>query len=137
MVNSVPSMPDSSGSTWITNTNLGLDTINADFTYVQNEISALSTINNQTGNYTLTSTDEGKTIVVTDSSPSTITVPHTLPIGFSVKITQAGSGQVTILGDGTLVVYQADSHTGTAKQYASVSVEVFATNAANLEGYTA
>ena len=144
MVNSVPSMPDSNGSAWIANTNLGLDTINANFTYQENqidtiisEVTSLNTISNKTGAYTLQASDENLTIVVTGASASTITVPYTLPTGFACKITQAGAGIVTVTGDGTLVVYNADSHTGTAKQYASVSIEVIATNVANLEGYTA
>ena len=151
MVNNVPHMPDSNGSTWINNTNSGLDTINANFTVVESqetslsgglatvvtEISALNTINNQYGNYTLQTSDNNKTVVVNNATPSTVIVPHTLPVGFVCKITQLGAGIVTVSGDGTLLIYNADGKTGTAKAWASVSVELISANAANLEGYVA
>lgn len=88
----------------------------------------------KTDNYTLTSSDNGSTILVDVGSDKIITVPNTLSAGFFCTIIQIGAGQVTIAGDGTSVLHNRNSYTKTAGQYAILSIYVFATNSFIAQG---
>jgi hypothetical protein len=44
--------------------------------------------------FTLASTDNNKIFLITTSSALTITVPNSLPVGFSCQIIQGGTGQI-------------------------------------------
>ena len=57
-------------------------------------------MNPQTGSYTLISGDNGKMVVVNFTGLSTVTVPSSLPLGFSCSFLQSGIGQVSISGSG-------------------------------------
>lgn len=46
--------------------------------------------------YTLTNSDNGRSVVSTGSSSFTLTVPSGLAVGFSCLIVQAGTGQITV-----------------------------------------
>lgn len=94
-------------------------------------------VNNQSGAYTLQSSDNGKVVIVTSASAATVTVPSSLSVGFSCAIIQGGAGQVTISGDGTMTVNNFDSHSDLAGQYAGASIYVHATNESILQGRTA
>lgn len=54
--------------------------------------------NSRATSFTLAATDANKLFVITSSSTLTVTVPNTLPIGFSCQIIQAGAGMITLLG---------------------------------------
>jgi len=69
----------------------------------------VTTINAQTGTtYTLTSTDAGRLVTLTNTDPITVEVPPdatTIDIGSSVEIAQMGAGQVTLApGSGVTLV---------------------------------
>lgn len=55
------------------------------------------TVNTQTGtSFTLGVNDNYTTLILTNSSPITLTLPNSLPVGFNVRIIQGGTGQVTL-----------------------------------------
>jgi hypothetical protein len=74
------------------------------------------------GDYTLAAADSGRIIRTTGSSPSTITVPAGLPLGWGCAVIQGGAGQVTFAAAGGVTVSSRQSFTKTAGQYALVSL---------------
>jgi hypothetical protein len=68
---------------------------------VVKSVSRSATVNTQTGNYTLTTSDNGAILIMNSASAVTVTVPATLPAGFVVQIIQKGAGQITVTGSGT------------------------------------
>jgi hypothetical protein len=78
-------------------------------------------INAQTvTNYTLTAADNGK--IITFSNACTVRVPSTLFAGFNCFLLQAGTGQVTIVGNSGVTVNNRTAFTKTAGQYAIATV---------------
>lgn len=58
--------------------------------------------NAQTGTtYTLLASDNGGTVTMDNSDPSTVTVPGSLGVGFRCTVIQIGAGQVEFLASGT------------------------------------
>lgn len=101
-------------------TNLGAAPINA-------------TINSPTGSYTLTSSDNGKVIVLSNSSLGdaaaiTLTVPTGLAAGFNCMIVQKGAGLVTIVAAGGVTVTNRSGFTKTGGQNAIVTILSIASN---------
>jgi hypothetical protein len=101
-------------------TNLGAAPINA-------------TINSPTGSYTLTSSDNGKVIVLSNSSLGdaaaiTLTVPTGLAAGFNCMIVQKGAGLVTIVAAGGATVTNRSGFTKTGGQNAIVTILSIASN---------
>lgn len=82
-----------------------------------------SSINTQTGTaYTLLPSDNGKVITINNAAATTVTVPTGLPIGFSCRIIQLGTGVLTFTGSGTIV----NSFGGTVSlggQYAAADIQ--------------
>jgi hypothetical protein len=74
------------------------------------------------GDHTLSAADSGRIVVSTGSSPSTITVPAGLPLGWQCAIVQGGAGQVTFAAAGGVTLASRQSFTKTAGQYALVSL---------------
>jgi hypothetical protein len=62
-----------------------------------------ASVNTQTGNYTLTSTDNGGILIMNAAAAVTVTIPATLPAGFVVQIIQKGAGQITVAGSGVTI----------------------------------
>jgi hypothetical protein len=56
--------------------------------------------NSKTAGFTLAASDNNKVFLITSASAITVTVPSTLPIGFSCQIIQGGAGAITIAGSG-------------------------------------
>ena len=54
--------------------------------------------NSKNAGFTLASTDNNKVFLMTSASNITVTVPNTLPIGFSCQIIQGGAGTITLAG---------------------------------------
>jgi hypothetical protein len=78
-------------------------------------------INTQTGaTYTLTAADNGK--IISFSNACTVTVPNTLFGGFNCFLLQAGTGQVTIVGDSGVTVNNRTAFTKTAGMYAIATI---------------
>ncbi len=56
--------------------------------------------NSKNAGFTLAAADNNKVFLITSASTITVTVPSTLPIGFSCQIIQGGVGAITIAGSG-------------------------------------
>jgi hypothetical protein len=56
--------------------------------------------NSKNAGFTLAAADNNKVFLITSASAITVTVPNTLPIGFSCQIIQGGAGAITIAGSG-------------------------------------
>jgi hypothetical protein len=56
--------------------------------------------NSKNAGFTLSAADNNKVFLITSASAITVTVPSTLPIGFSCQIIQGGAGAITIAGSG-------------------------------------
>ena len=69
----------------------------------------------------------GKIIVFTGDSNVALTVPTGLAIGFNCLIVQEGDGEITLTASGTNI-YNRNSHTKTAGQYAVMSLFSYDTN---------
>ena len=73
------------------------------------------------------STDEGKTLRFTSSSPITVTIPTAAndagwAVGDYVEIIQYGSGQITVAGDTGVTVNATDSQKKTRVQFSSLTL---------------
>lgn len=87
------------------------------------------------------STDEGKTLKFTSSSPITVTVPTAAndagwAVGDYVEIIQYGSGQITVAGDTGVTVNATDSQKKTRVQFSSLTLIKVAANEWLLTGDT-
>jgi hypothetical protein len=54
--------------------------------------------NSKNAGFTLAAADNNKVFLITSTSAITVTVPNSLPIGFSCQIIQGGVGAITIAG---------------------------------------
>lgn len=81
----------------------------------------IKTIDGTTDPYTLSASDNGKVLYVTDATALTINCAAGLGAGFSCTIIQGGAGKVTVAANGqTLVSYS--SLFSTMGQHAVISV---------------
>ena len=81
--------------------------------------------NLQTGTtYTLLSTDDGTVVDLSNAASITVTLPNSLPIGFSCLCAQSGAGQVTFSAAGGATLRQASSLSHTRAQWSVVSMYV-------------
>lgn len=82
-------------------------------------------INAQTSTtYTLASGDTGKIVECTNASAITLTLPNSLPQGFTCTVVQSGAGDVTFDTASGATLNNRQSHTKTAGQYAMTTVYV-------------
>jgi hypothetical protein len=58
--------------------------------------SGLMIDNSQTGSFNLASTDNNKIFFINAASAVTVTLPSSLPVGFSCQFIQLGNGQITV-----------------------------------------
>jgi hypothetical protein len=56
--------------------------------------------NSKSAGFTLATSDNNKVFLITSVSALTVTVPSTLPVGFSCQIIQGSTGAITLLGSG-------------------------------------
>lgn len=95
-----------------------------------------ATINKQTGTtYTLTTGDDGKVVELENAASITLTIPATLPQGFSCLIVQTGAGVVTFSADSGATQRAFSSFTKTAGQWAAVSLYVRANSGGSAAEY--
>jgi hypothetical protein len=81
-----------------------------------------ASVNEQTGtSYTLLASDLGKIVKFTNGSAITVTLPNNLGLGFTCTVIQYGGGQITF-STSSSTLYNRQSHTKTAGQYAVVSL---------------
>ena len=98
---------------------------------------AISAVVTESGtSRTLADSDNGKVIVCTNGSATTITVPASLATGFAVTVIQTGAGQITFSASST-TINNRQSHTKTAGQHARVGLVQTSSNTYNLGGDTA
>jgi len=96
------------------------DTTSGKITAAGYAISAV--ITEGTTSRTLSDSDNGKVIVCTNVSATTITVPASLATGFAVTVIQSGAGQITFSTSGGTTINNRQSHTKTAGQHARVGL---------------
>lgn len=91
-----------------------------------NEINNFNaTFRNLTGTtYTLLETDRGKVVTLSNASPITVTMPNSLPIGWSATVIQKGAGQVTFSPASGATLRNRSTHSKIAGQYGMVSLAV-------------
>ena len=75
-----------------------------------------ATLNDQTDNYTLQTSDAGKVVVMNKGSAVNLTVPANLGAGFTCSVVQKGAGQVTFVASST-TINNRQSHTKIAGQH--------------------
>jgi hypothetical protein len=91
-------------------------------------VSIAATTNIQSGTtYTIQSSDNGK--IVEFTAAVTVTLPNTLPAGFSCAIMQSGTGAVTIATIGGATLNNARLHTKLFGQWAMATLYVRSNNA--------
>ncbi|MCZ2487190.1 hypothetical protein [Aquirufa antheringensis] len=54
----------------------------------------------KTTSFSVTAVDNNKLFLISSSTAVTVTIPNTLPIGFSCQFIQTGSGTITLAGSG-------------------------------------
>ena len=70
--------------------------------------SGLMIDNSQNGSFNLASTDNNKIFFINSSSAATITLPSSLPVGFSCQFIQLGSGQITVAQGSSITLNSAN-----------------------------
>ena len=132
-----------------TNLTLAGTTFNVDDAFLKNDADdttsgkitaagyAISAVVTESGtSRTLADSDNGKVIVCTNGSATTITVPASLATGFAVTVIQTGAGQITFSASST-TINNRQSHTKTAGQHARVGLVQTSSDTYNLGGDTA
>ena len=100
--------------------------------------SNLITYNVQIGTtYTLASTDCGGTVVVTNGSAITVTLPNSLSVGCVIVVEQGGAGQITFSAASGAALRSAHSYTKTFNAAgAQVSLSVYQNSGGSSAQYT-
>lgn len=87
-----------------------------------------------TTNYTLTNTDSGSVLTVSNTAATTITVPADLPVGFRCMVYQIGTGNV-IIGNAVGVTLSSRSNVYSCNtRFGSLSVFEYASNNVIIDG---
>ena len=95
-----------------------------------------ASINDQTDDYTLLASDNGKVVVMNKASAVTVTVPSGLGAGFNCSFVQKGAGQVSFSASST-TINNRQSHTKINAQYGVASLLAYADDVFVLAGDTA
>lgn len=86
------------------------------------------------GTYDLQENDNGRILDVTSSSTTIIRVKNTLPIGFQVSITQAGTGGISFVGSLPMTLFNRYEGTKSAGRWAKIGIEVKSSTISILSG---
>lgn len=84
--------------------------------------------------YTLTPADSGRWIRFTSGSAVTVTFPVGLGVGFNCLLKMAGTGTVTVQGDGTSSVVNVDGLYSISGQHGIMTVFADVANIATVSG---
>lgn len=76
---------------------------------------------------TLTKNDAGR-VLVSPAGAITLTIPATLPLGFSCLVVQGGAGQVTFAAGAGVTLSNVATQTKTSAQFAVVQVFQYVSN---------
>ena len=96
-----------------------------------------ASINDQTDNYTLQASDNGKVVVMNKATAVTVTVDSGLGAGFNCSFVQKGAGQVSFTGAAGVTINNRQSHTKINDQYGVASIVAYAADTFVLAGDTA
>lgn len=96
-----------------------------------------ASINDQTDNYTLQASDNGKVVVMNKGTTVTVTVDSGLGAGFNCSFVQKGAGQVSFTGAAGVTINNRQSHTKINAQYGVASIVAYAADTFVLAGDTA
>ena len=66
--------------------------------------------NSKTAGFTLASTDNNKIFLVSSATAATITVPNSLPVGFSCQLIQGGAGQIVLAAGSGVTLNSANGY---------------------------
>ena len=69
--------------------------------------------NSKSASFSLSTTDNNKIFLITSASAVTVTVPNSLPVGFSCQIIQGGAGAITLAGS-SVTLYSSNGLTSRA-----------------------
>jgi hypothetical protein len=128
--NAPPTLPTTSNSYWQLlaakgDTGITTDLANDVNGNAYSIFGVTNTYNDQTGTtYTLQATDTGNVLTFDNAADVTVTVPATLPVGFSCTVIQLGAGQVIFTGGAT--INHVQGHDRTFGQYAMAILAVYA-----------
>ena len=87
--------------------------------------------------FTLTASENGKVIVVDESTTAYITIPASLGSGFNCEVVQKGSGKVVISAGSGVGVQGYNSEVATIGQYGVIKIVPIATDIYYISGDTA
>jgi hypothetical protein len=95
-----------------------------------------SNINNQTSNYTILPSDNGKIITVNAATTVTVSIPTGLPVGFSCMVTRLGVGLVSLAAvtPATTTINSLNGYKSVSDQYGSITVLCYASESIILNG---
>ena len=78
--------------------------------------------------YTIQLSDNNSTLLSSESSNGTVTIPADLPIGFRFRVAQLGFGTITVAGAAGVTINSSDGSAVTTGQYTSVDIVSYAAN---------
>jgi hypothetical protein len=84
--------------------------------------------------YTLTSSDNGTTILVANSTSATVTVPASLPTGFNCQVIATSTGNVVIGNAAGVTIHSKPGTFTVSDQWGVATVLVYAANSAVISG---
>jgi hypothetical protein len=94
-----------------------------------------ATINGQTGtSYSLTASDNGKIITMSNGATSTVTIIAGLPVGYNTMVIQLGTGQVGFTAASGVTMNAYASGFKISGQHGAASIVSYATNIFNVSG---
>lgn len=93
-----------------------------------------STVADTSTSRTLSDSDTGKVIFMTNVADITVTLPSTLSNGFNCTLVQGGAGQVSVVAGSSVTLYGYNSFNTTAGQYAVLNIVPVASDTYAIEG---
>jgi hypothetical protein len=92
-------------------------------------------ITGPTGPYTLTSSDDGKVVMIDSASATNVTIDTNVGsiVGFTCSVIQKGDGQITFVASG-VTINSYESGTKTGGKHAAAAILCYDTNVFNLAG---
>lgn len=94
-----------------------------------------SAVNGQTGTtYSLTASDNGKIVTMSNGATSTVTVIAGLPVGFNTTVIQLGAGQVGFTAASGVTMNSYASAFKISGQHGAAAVISYSSNVYNLSG---
>lgn len=88
----------------------------------------------QTADFTLSNTDSGSTIFVTNTTTSNVTIPNNLSTGFRVYVVRMGAGNTKFVNAAGLTMFNKNSGNTISFRYGSGSVIVINSTACVIDG---